>query len=157
MTLRFDALGRPCGLDWATVSASCPQDPSVWSDASVVKPKRSDARLPDETETEIVRLYVEGTSVAETCRQTEVHALTVSRVLDRNGIERRTRPRGGGEQQRTPEHVIDEIVRLYVEEGLTGYQVGDRVGVRHATVFKHLRRRGIQPRAKGHRTKTSAA
>lgn len=156
MTLRFDALGRPCGLDWATVSAACPQDPSVWSDASVVKPKRQISRLPDETETEILRLYMEGATVVAICEQTGVAPLTVSRVLDRNEIQRRPN-RGGGDRQRTPEHVVDEIVRLYVEEGLNGYQVGDRVGVRHATVFKHLRRRGIQPRAKGHRSKTSAA
>jgi hypothetical protein len=148
MTLRYDDRGRSVGLDWAALSANCPQDPSVWSRASLVKPKRAANRLPDETETEIVRMHLDGVTASDIAEAVGVAVPTVSAVLDRHEIREN---RGRGTRQRTPEHIADEIVRLYTEHGMAGAEIGERVGVRHATVYKVLRRRGIQPRGRGSR------
>lgn len=153
MTLHFDAHGRPAGLDWAAVSAHCPQDPSVWVDASLVKPKRSGTRVPNEIETEIVRRHLAGETAAAICDAVGVSAPTVSAVLDRHEI---TENRGRGSRQRTPQHITDEIIRLYTEQGLAGAEIGQRVGVRHATVYKILRRNGVQPRSQGGKSRVAA-
>lgn len=153
MTLRYDLLGRPVGLDWPAVSAHCEQDPSVWRNASQVQPKRSGSRVPNEIETEIIRRHREGETAATICDAVGVSAPTVSAVLDRHEI---TENRGRGSRQRTPEHVADEIVRLYVEQQLPGAKIGELTGVRHATVYKILRRRGIQPRSQGTRSGVAA-
>jgi len=142
---RYDGHGRPVGLDWAALSANCPQDPSVWAAASLVKPKRQGTRLPDETEMDIVRLHLEGKSAAEICDEVGVSSPTVSKVLDRHEITER---RGRGSRQRLPQEVHDEVVRLYTQEGLGGQGIRARTGLSHATVYKILRRRGIKTRAK---------
>lgn len=154
MTLRYDERGRPIGLDWAALSANCPQDPSVWSRGSLVKDKRPGTRIPNETETLIVRLHLDGMTAGDIAEATDVSAVTVSAVLDRHEI---TENRGRGTRQRTPEHVADEVVRLYTQEGMAGAAIGERVGVRHATVYKILRRRGIPVRSQGSRTQRDAA
>ena len=153
MTLRYDAQGRPIGLDWATISASCEQDPSVWSNASLVKPKRSGTRVPDETEMLIVRLHLDGMTAADIAQEADVSAVTVSAVLDRHEIREN---RGRGTRQRTPDHIAQEVIRLYVDEGLAGAAIGERTGVRHATVYKILRRNGITVRTQGSRSRIAA-
>jgi len=146
---RYDVHGRPIGLDWTVLSANCPQDPSVWVSASLVKEKRPGTKIPNETETLIVRLHRDGMSAADIAQTVDVSAVTVSAVLDRNDVREN---RGRGTRQRTPEHVADEIVRLYTEQNLAGAKIGELTGVRHATVYKVLRRRGIPVRSQGSRT-----
>lgn len=149
MTLRYDDRGRPVGLDWATLSANCEQDPSVWLNASLVKEKRPGNRVSDEIETLIVRLHLDGLSAADIAERADVSAPTVSAVLDRHEIREN---RGRGTRQRTPDHIAAEVVRLYTQENLAGAVIGERCGVRHGTVYKILRRNGIQPRGRGSRT-----
>lgn len=153
MTLRYDDRGRPVGLDWPALSAHCEQDPSVWVNASLVKPKRPGSRLPDETETLVIRLHREGLTQAEIAEAADVSAPTVSAVLDRHEIREN---RGRGSRQRTPQHITDEIIRLYTQENLAGAKIGELTGVRHATVYKILRRNGIQPRSQGGKSRVAA-
>lgn len=154
MTLRYDPDGRPAGLDWSAISAQCPQDPSVWSKDSLVKTNRPGSRLPDETETLIVRFHLEGLTGTEIASRLDVSVPTVSAVLDRHEIREN---RGRGVRSRTPDNVAREVVRLYLEEGMSGAQIYTRTGVRHATVYKILRRNGIEPRTKGGKTRGVAA
>ena len=153
MTLRFDDRRRPVGLDWATLSARCEQDPSVWANASRVNPKRPTTRLPDETEMLIVRLHLDGMAAVDIAKQADVSAVTVSAVLDRHEIREN---RGRGTRQRTPDHIAREVIRLYVDEGLAGAEIGERTGVRHATVYKILRRNGVPVRSQGTRSRVAA-
>jgi transposase len=154
MTLRYDEQGRPAGLDWTALSANCPQEPSVWSNASLVKEKRPGTRIPNETETLIIRLHLGGMAAVAIAAAADVSAPTVSAVLNRHEIREN---RGRGTRQRTPDHVTAEIIRLYVDEGLAGARIGELTGVRHATVYKILRRNGIQPRGMGTRAQAVAA
>lgn len=140
---RYDVHGRPAGLDWAALSANCPQDPSVWSNASLVKEKRPGNKLPNETETLIVRLHLDGVAAVDIAEQIDVSAVTVSAVLDRCGV---TENRGRGTRQRTPDHVVDEVVRLYTVDKLGGAGIRAQLGLSHATIYKILRRRGIATR-----------
>jgi transposase len=145
MTLRYDPNGRPAGLDWSALADHCPQDPSVWAKAPTVKTKRPGTT--DEIETEIVRLHLAGASSDEIAQATDVSTPTVAAVLTR---------RLRGTRQQTPDDVADEIVRLYTEESLSGAVIGVRTGVRHATVYRILRRRGITPRSQGGKSRVAA-
>lgn len=143
MALRHDEHGKPVGLDWDTISAGCPQDPSVWK---TLPARRQGTRLEAETEAEIVRMHLEGMTNADIAEAVGVSAKTVSVVLDRCDI---TENRGRGSGQRTPQDVVREIIRLYTEHDMAGAEIGRRVGVRHATVYKILRRNGVAVRSRG--------
>jgi hypothetical protein len=54
--------------------------------------------------------------------------------------------------QRIAPDVAERIIHLYTVEQLSGAVIGNRVGVRHATVYKVLRRHGVEPRSKGFRS-----
>lgn len=43
----------------------------------------------------------------------------------------------------------EEIKRLYVKEGLTTHQIGEKFGVGHATIGRRLKKQGIKLRSKG--------
>lgn len=141
MTLCYDNRGRPVGLDWTVINASCPQDPAVWKAASQVKPK--DTKLPEETEVEIVRLHLRGILAADIAKELNVSTATIGKVLDRRGV---TQDRGRGTRQKTPDDLITEVIRLYTEEGLGGTSIHRRTGVGIATIYKALRRHGIPTR-----------
>lgn len=140
---RVDAHGRPVGLDWDVLRASCPQDPSVWSRSSLVKTARPGNRLPDETEMLIVRLHLDGCSAAEIAAEADVSMPTVAAVLDRREV---TENRGRGARNRTSADVVREVVRLYTEEKLGGAGIRSLTGLSHATIYKILRRQGIPTR-----------
>ena len=140
---RYDGHGRPIGLDWAVLSANCPQDPSVWANASLVKPKSRGTRIPDETEMRIVRLHLDGWTAAQIAEDCDVSSVTVSAVLDRREV---TENRGRGTRQRLPQETYDEVIRLYTEERLGGAGIRAALGLSHATIYKILRRHGIPTR-----------
>lgn len=142
---RYDAHGKPAGLDWDVLSANCPQDPSVWVKGSLVNPKRAGNRLPDEIEMRIVRMHLDGVPATEIAEELEISTPTVGAVLDRREI---TEGRGRGSRNRTPQETVDEVVRLYTVEGLGGAGIRNRLGLSHATIYKILRRQGIPTRTK---------
>lgn len=146
MTLRFDSHGKPVGLDWDTLSANCPQDPSVWTRASLVKSQRAAGRLPDETETMIVRMHAEGMTAAEIAEAVEVNPMTVGVVLTRRDV---TEGRGRGTRQAVSPELEDEIIRLYADENKAAAAIKAEAGVSHQTLYKVLRRRGVPLRGKG--------
>jgi len=141
MTIRYDNRGCPAGLDWTVISASCPQDPSVWKAAS--QTPRQSTKLPDETEAEIVKLHLQGVLAADIGRALDISNVTVGKVLDRRGV---TQDRGRGTRQRTPDDVTAEVIRLYTQEELGGTTIRKRTGLSHATIYKILRRNGIATR-----------
>lgn len=140
---RYDGHGRPIGVDWAVLSANCPQDPSVWGKASLVKTTRAANRLSDETEIEIVRMHREGVTAKDIAECLEISPVTVAAVLDRRDV---TENRGRGTRQRTPLETTQEVIRLYTEEKLGGQGIRNRLGLSHATIYKILRRNGIPTR-----------
>lgn len=72
-------------------------------------------------------------------KEFSVHRRTVRAILDRHGVERRQRVMTASE--------IDEAIRLY-QHGLSLAKVGNRYGVEHSTIRKHLITRGIPRRDK---------
>lgn len=70
-------------------------------------------------------------------KEFSVHRRTVRAVLDRHGVERR--------QRVLTTTQIDEAICLY-QSGLSLAEVGNRYGVEHSTIRKHLIARGIARR-----------
>jgi transposase-like protein len=68
----------------------------------------------------------------------QVKGELISKLLRRSGVEIRQR-RQMSQQQ------IDESVRLY-ESGLSLEQIGSRLGWDHNTIYRHLKKRGVQMR-----------
>lgn len=106
MTLRYDNHGRPIGLDWEVCNDGNPR-PYIWSDfmriAAGKKPKHpntirlgigrgGNVWMGLEKERQIIDVY-EGTEFGpqEIARMFDVTPKTVYRVLNRCGIELRSR------------------------------------------------------------------
>jgi DNA invertase Pin-like site-specific DNA recombinase len=142
MTLCYDDRGRPTGLNWTVINASCPQDPAVWKTVQVAKPPKG-THLPDEIERGILRRHSEGATAVEIAEEWGISSITVGKVLNRNGV---TQDRGRGTRQRTSEVVAAEVIRLYTEEEMGGSGIRNRLGLSHATIYKILRRNGIPTR-----------
>lgn len=63
---------------------------------------------------------------------------SISKLLRREGVEIRLRKQMSQEQ-------IDDAVRLY-GTGLSLEQIGSRLGWDHNTIYRHLKKRGVQMR-----------
>jgi hypothetical protein len=100
MTLRTGPDGKPEGLDWAAISAACPQDPSVWGTLptapKLTRPRVPGNRVTPAIEQQIISLYSEsemtGVAISEAVG---VRHATVYRVLQRNNVEPRTKGNRG--------------------------------------------------------------
>lgn len=106
MTLRYGHDGKPCGLDWTVCNDGNPQ-PEVWGMNPAPKPKpvkekpepkpRAEGRvqrnrLAPEVEAEIIRLYRDRRlSANEVGRRCGTTAVTVFKVLERNGVPARSK------------------------------------------------------------------
>jgi len=116
-----------------------------------VSPRNGSCRLTHEQQArrdqEIVRLYVEeGLSLKKIGARFGLSDFAVRHILERAGVTRRA----GGlchllrDQQM---HRNREIVRLYVEESLTGKELGARFGLSETGISYTLRRAGVHRRS----------
>jgi hypothetical protein len=80
---------------------------------------------------EIVEAYERGQTLAQIAAQHGVSGPTIARCLDDHGVARR-----GAPVKHTPE-LIDDVRRLYLEEGLTKVEVAARIG-HSAKVVEHV-------------------
>jgi transposase len=87
----------------------------------------------------LVAAYRSGLSVRRCADRFAIHPYQAARLLDEQGIPRRTRPS------------VDpaELVAAYRDEGLTVRQCADRFGVGRDTAARALRRSGVPIRGKG--------
>lgn len=108
MTLRFDAHGRPIGLDW-TVCNDGKNDTSVWTgvrDSPNHKPKSkrrdilnpgsgrgSNMRLPYETEERLLKMYKEGIRPLDIAEELGIAYGTIFKIVRRNGLSTITKIR----------------------------------------------------------------
>jgi transposase-like protein len=117
-----------------------------------VEPKvrtiRKTARRLDVNEVgALVEGYLAGATVYDLARRFEVHRSTVSIVLERNGVSRRSRLLNG-------ERVL-QAASLYAA-GSTLALVGRELGVSRSTVALALKRAGVQIRRGGRAGHTEA-
>ncbi|MDX1747411.1 MAG: HNH endonuclease, partial [Halobacteriales archaeon] len=107
---------------------------------------RSPGNRPVEvSKTELERLYVEqGLTTIEVGEILGCHPSTVGSKLKAHGIS--TTGANHGHSIDIPE---DELVSLYLDEGLTTYDLGDRYGCHPTVIERRLRWYGIEDRHTG--------
>lgn len=100
MTLRYDHLGKPCGLDWDVCNDGNPR-PEVWLKAGLARTKpqpeerAAPKRLTPQTEAKVVRLYRdEQLSAQQVADRLGIQSGTVFKVLRRKGVATRTKAEG---------------------------------------------------------------
>ncbi len=156
MTLRYDANGKPVGLDWGVCTDGTSR-PEVWSNWRSRKPKEpgeeqegrtapsySRARISPATERQIIRMYTtEGRTAREIAEAAGVKMPTVFRVLKRNGVP----PRGRTAQRVVTPEQVSEIIRLYGQELRSSEQIAVAVGADARTVRRTLIREGVPLRS----------
>lgn len=76
--------------------------------------------------------------MASLAKQFKVKRESISKLLRRAGVEIRQRRQMGQAE-------IDESVRLY-QSGLSLEQTGSRLGWDHNTIYRHLKKRGVNMR-----------
>ena len=166
MTLRFDANGKPVGLDWSVCNDGTDR-PEVWKTWRAPKPKtveeegeeraatHSRQRIAPALEARIIRMYRdEGRSARECAEAAGVKPPTVFKVLKRNGIE----SRGYTSNVRSlPPETVAEIVRLYVDELQSSGQICKRLGVANRTVTRTLVEQGVTMRSASESAKLDRA
>lgn len=96
-------------------------------------------RFSDETETEIVRLYLEGQPLSQLADAYGVHLATIRNVLRRRETTRR--PRGGMIQRVSPEQVEDMASRW--EAGESQSKIAASLGISQTRVSRHLSLHGF--------------
>jgi transposase len=114
------------------------------------QPERRGRRLPP-TAAELRRRYVaDGVTIAQLAARYGVGTSTVRQWLQNAGIPRR--PPG-----RRPSQAPDrqELVRLYVAEGLSTTEIGQRYGVSQQTALRWLRHADVALRPQGQPTRAS--
>jgi transposase len=111
------------------------------------QPERRRRRLPP-SEAELRRRYAaDGLTIAQLAARYGVAASTVRRWLGDAGIPRRLPSRPSQAPDR------EELVRLYVVEGLSTTQIGERYGVRQQTALHWLRAAEVARRPRGQPTR----
>jgi len=94
-------------------------------------------RLSSTEVTQLVELFRGGKSMRELAHKFGIHRVTVSRLLERESVDRRNRGLAASE--------IDQAVELYAE-GKSLARIGEHFGVDHGTVWRQLRKRGVKMR-----------
>jgi transposase len=113
------------------------------------QPERRGRRLPP-TAAELRRRYVaDGATITQLAAGYRVGTSTVRRWLADAGIPRRL----PGRPSQAPSR--QELVRLYVAEGLSTTQIGQRYGVSQQTALRWLRAAEVALRPQGQPTRAS--
>jgi transposase len=114
------------------------------------QPERRGRPLPP-TAAELRRRYVaDGVTIPQLAARYGVGRSTVRQWLENSGIPRR--PPGRPSQQ-APSR--EELVRLYVAEGLSTTQIGQRYGVSQQTALRWLRAADVALRPQGQPTRAT--
>jgi DNA-directed RNA polymerase specialized sigma24 family protein len=100
-------------------------------------PRQVQRRLRPDELTELIASYQAGEEVKELALRHNIHRKTVSNILSRHGVDRRSKG--------IPPEQIDEVVADY-GHGLSLVTIGDKWSVDPATVALALRKAGIELR-----------
>jgi biotin operon repressor/DNA-binding Lrp family transcriptional regulator len=99
---------------------------------------------PDVATEDVVRLYLdEGMSADKVAHQLGCSRQTVINRLESAGVPRRSR---GVKAPKRPDVTEEEVVRLYVNEGMTGVGIGTMLRCSPTTVSIHLKNAGVSIR-----------
>ncbi len=100
-------------------------------------PKQSQTRLDPRQINDLILAYQSGNTVKDLAVQFQIHRTTVSKILERRGVPRRSCPP-------TPEQ-IDQAVKAY-QAGSSSKMIGDLLSVDASTVWRTLRREVVKMR-----------
>lgn len=118
---------------------------STWREKHGIETKPQNYGEAWADEERLRKLYVEDRMTTyEIAEKFDVNDTTISRALDRNGIQ--SRSGGSGLEPNQPWHDEDTLRELYVEEKLTAEEIGERLGCSQATVLLNMRECGIPRR-----------
>lgn len=95
-----------------------------------------------EQEVEVVRLYEEGLPISEIIRRLGGSKYAVLRCIKRHGVTPRSQQRP---LRRFSDSQVDEMARLWSEEGLSQSAIAQRFGTTQIAVSRQLRTRQIEP------------
>jgi transposase len=113
------------------------------------QPERRGRPLPP-TAAELRRRYVaDGLTITQLAARDGVGTSTVRQWLQNSGIPRRL----PGRPSQAPSR--EELVRLYVAEGLSSTQIGQRYGVSQQTALRWLRAADVALRPQGQTTRAN--
>ncbi len=101
----------------------------------------------EEEEREVARLYTgpDPLSLQAIGERMHMNMNTAADILRRRGVP--VRSRGGG-APRIPDAELDEVRRLYTEEGLTNREIEQRLGLSRHQVQKRVERSGVTRRTR---------
>lgn len=103
--------------------------------------RKGERKLTEEQILEVCNLFQEGMSAIELSKKFTVHYESIYVCLRANNIKlRKLHPK-------LTELEEQEICRLYVEEGMTTPEIGNRFDVNHSTVRSYLKKNKIDPRS----------
>lgn len=100
-------------------------------------PKQSHTRPNPRQIDDIVGAYHAGSTIKELAAHFQIHRTTVSKVLERRGVQRRYRPL-------TPAQIERTVIAYRV--GNSVKTIGDLLGVDASTIWRTLRRKGVEVR-----------
>jgi len=86
----------------------------------------------------VIQAYEAGATMAALAKRYGLHRHTIADLLRREGVTIRTR-------LAMSQAEIEEAVRLYTA-GLSLQKIGVHLGWDHNTVYRHLKKRGVQMR-----------
>lgn len=112
-----------------------------------VKAFRARPPVYTEEEREVARLYTgpDPLSLQAIGKRMHMNMNTAADILRRRGVP--VRSRGGG-APRIPDAELDEVRRLYTEEGLTNREIEQRLGLSRHQVQKRVERSGVTRRTR---------
>lgn len=99
-------------------------------------------RLTAARRVSVAQAYQAGQSIGSLAREYGVSKSTVSLVIDEAGLPRHHR--GPTKQQ------MDEAVQLY-DQGWSSARIAERLGFNQATIWRHLKKRGVVMRSPNER------
>lgn len=106
------------------------------------------SKITKQQESDIINLYQEGKSTKEVSTIVGVSQSSVSRVLNRNGIELRSKG-SHSSPKKFSEDIEKEIIRLYVEENKNTNEIASIFGTYNTSVRRVLLRNNIEIRSYG--------
>lgn len=99
-------------------------------------------KVPTSEYAHVIERYEDGASLKELGREFNCSAWAIAQILQRNGIQSRTR---GGSFVEVDDDTVAKMVKLYEDDGWAQTKIAQEFGLTQQNVSRILRRNGIRP------------